>query len=154
MTFRFGMFPPRRESFRRRRLLYRRELGPSVSDQRQEFVARLLVVPERAEHGARDRLAVLLLYPAHLHAKMARFNDYAYAFGTDLLRDRFGNLAGHALLNLQPPRVHIDEAGDLAEPEHALAWQIGDVGFPVKWQQVVVPPADGFDVLHHQHFVV
>jgi len=54
------------------------------------------------------------------------------AFGADLLRDRFRNLAGHALLNLQPPRVHIDEAGDLAEPEHALAWQIGDVGFPDK----------------------
>src|SRR5258708_12882315 len=103
MISRFGMFPPRRETFRRRRLLYRRELGPSVSDQRQEFVARLLVVPERAEHGARDCLAVLLLYAAHLHAKMACFNDYAYAFGPDLLPHPSLNLAGHPLLNFHPP---------------------------------------------------
>src|SRR5258708_13192614 len=118
MISRFGMFPPRRETFRRRRLLYRRELGPSVSDQRQEFVARLLVVPERAEHGARDRLAVLLLYPAHLHAKMARFNDYAYAFGADLLRDRFGNLAGHAPLTRQPPHLPITTPSLLPDTPH------------------------------------
>jgi len=57
------------------------------------------------------------LYAAHPACKMARSMITPYAFGADLLRDRFGNLAGHALLNLQPPRVHIHEAGDLAEPE-------------------------------------
>src|SRR5580658_409875 len=47
---------------------YRTELLP-VADQRQEFIAGLLVLAEYAEHGARDRLGMLLFHSAHHHAQ-------------------------------------------------------------------------------------
>ena len=81
--------------------------GPRLSltlfraHQGQEFVPGLLVVAEGAEHGAGDRLAVLLFHSAHLHAEVARFNDHAHALRADFLGDGVGDLAGHALLNLQ-----------------------------------------------------
>src|SRR5712664_2637535 len=84
IIFRIGILLPRCEAFRGRRLLYRRGLSPSVSDQRQEFVACLLVMPEGAQHGAGDRLAVLFFDAAHLHAQVARFDDHAHALRADL----------------------------------------------------------------------
>jgi len=35
----------------------------------------------------------------------------------DLLVDRLGNLLGQALLNLEPPGIHVDEARDLAQAD-------------------------------------
>src|SRR5258706_12646193 len=77
------------------------------SNERQKFFARLLVVAERAEHRAGDGLAVLLLHAPHLHAKMARLDNHAAALRRDFLFDRLRNLAGHTLLNLEPPAEHI-----------------------------------------------
>src|SRR5437762_1413015 len=79
-------------------------------NEREKFIARLLVVAESAEHGAGDGLAMLFLNAAHLHAQMAGFDDYADALRSDFFLDRFRDLAGHAFLNLQPPREHIDQA--------------------------------------------
>ncbi len=98
----------------------------------QKFVARLLVVAEAAEHGAGHGLAVLFFDAAHLHAKVARLDDYPNAFGADFFLNGGGNLAGEALLDLQAAREHIDEAGDFAQADNALVGQIRDVALAEK----------------------
>ena len=108
------------------------KLGTSGAYESEKLVAGLLVVAETAEHGAGDGLAVLLFDAAHLHAEVARFDDHADAFGTDLFLDGLGDLAGHALLNLQAAREHVYQASDLAEAEDALVRQIGHMGFAEK----------------------
>src|SRR6266850_8133471 len=77
-------------------------LAFSGANQGEEFVAGLLIVAEAAKHGAGHCRAVLLLNTAHLHTEMARFDDYTHTLRTDFFLNGFGNLAGHALLDLQP----------------------------------------------------
>ena len=88
------------------------------ADQREEFVAGLLVFTELAEHGAGDGLAVLLFHSAHLHAQVARFDDDADALRSDFFLDGIGDLASHAFLNLQAARKHVDQASDFAESNY------------------------------------
>ena len=82
---------------------------------------------EGTQHRAGHRLPVLLLDPAHLHAQVPRFDDHAHSFRADLFRNGFGDLAGHAFLDLQASCIHVDQPRNLAEPQHSLAGQIGDV---------------------------
>src|SRR5256885_13521832 len=124
------------------------------TNERQKFFARLLVVPERAEHRARYGLAVLLFHAAHLHAKMARFDDDADALLRDFFFDCLRDLAGHALLNLQPPREHVHEPRDFAEAENFFRRQICDVRFAEKWKHMMLAETEKFDVLDDHHFVV
>src|SRR5713226_6546850 len=100
-------------------------LALSRADQRQKFVARLLIVTERTEHGAGDSLAMLFFHAAHLHAEMASFDNHADALRSDFFLDGLRDLAGHALLNLQAARKHVYHAGDLAEPQNPLVRQVG-----------------------------
>src|SRR6202158_6422479 len=129
-------------------------LAFSGANQGQELVASLLVVAETAEHGAGDGLAVLFFDTAHLHAQMARLDDDADTFGTDLALNGLCNLAGHALLNLEAARKHVHQAGDLAEPEHALVRQVSDVGFAEEREEVMFAKAEELDVFHDDHLVV
>src|SRR5882724_12178458 len=124
------------------------------SNERQKFFARLLVVAERAEHRAGDGLAVLLLHAAHLHAKMARFDNHADALRRDFLFDRLRNLAGHTLLNLQPPSENIHQPRDFAQAENFFRRQIRDVRFAEKWKHMMLAETEKFDVLDDHHFVV
>src|SRR5258707_6050681 len=103
-----------------------------IAHERQEFVAGLFVVAERAEHGASNSLAVLLFHAAHLHAQVARFDDYADALRRDFFLDGFGDLAGHAFLNLQATGKHVDQPGDFAQTDYLVAWQVSDVRFAKK----------------------
>src|SRR5229473_4150486 len=130
------------------------KLGTLPAHEREKFVARLLIVTESAEHGAGHRRAMLLLHTAHLHAEVAGFDNHADALGSDFLLDGLRDLAGQALLNLQPAREHVHDAGDLAEPQNTLVREIGDVGLAEKRQQVVFAEAEEFDVLHNDHLVV
>src|SRR5713226_5034787 len=91
-------------------------LGILPAHERQKFVARLLIVAESAEHGAGHCGPVLLLHAAHLHAEMASFDNHADTLGGDFFLYGVRDLAGHALLNLEAARKHVDHAGDLAEP--------------------------------------
>src|SRR5260221_2186562 len=124
------------------------------TNERQKFFARLLVVAERAEHRTRYGLAVLLFHAAHLHAKMARFDNHADALRRDFFFDRLRNLAGHALLNLQPPREHVHEPRDFAQAENFFRRQIRDVRFAEKWKHVMLAQAEKLDVLDDHQFVV
>src|SRR6266446_3305332 len=131
-----------------------RKSGTFPSDKRQKLIARLLIVTKRAEHGAGDGLAMLLFHAAHLHAQMAGFDNHANTLRSDFFLDGLGNLTGHALLNLQTARKHVDHACNLAESQHTLLRQIGDMGFAEERQEVVFAEAEEFDVFNDDHLVV
>src|SRR6266851_3594067 len=131
-----------------------RKSGTFPSDKRQKLIARLLIVTKRAEHGAGDGLAMLLFHAAHLHTQMAGFDNHANTLRSDFFLDGLGNLTGHALLNLQTARKHVNHACDLAESQHTLLRQIGDMGFAEEGQEVVFAEAEEFDVFNDDHLVV
>lgn len=89
-----------------------------------------------------------------------------------------GNLSGQALLDLgqqmillllrhphlKPPAVHLDNPGQLGEPEHLAAGQVSDGDVAHEGDEVVLAQAGGglaqgevspehFYVLHHHHLV-
>src|SRR5205823_12277476 len=66
----------------------------AMVDQRQELVARLLAIPECAQHGAGDRAGVLLLDAPHHHAQVPRLADHADTLRLDRVLDRLGDLLG------------------------------------------------------------
>src|SRR5229473_3689660 len=129
-------------------------LGILAANEREKLVASLLIVTEGPEHGASHGRTVLLLHAAHLHTQMASFDDYADALRSDFFLDGLRDLAGHALLNLQAARKHIDHASDLAEPQNPLVRQIGHMGLAEERQQMVFAETEEFDVLHDDHLVV
>ena len=53
---------------------------------------------------------MLFLDTAHHHAQMPRFDDHADALRFNRVLDRFRNLRGQSLLNLQAPRKDFDQA--------------------------------------------
>src|SRR6266436_6199506 len=132
----------------------KRALALSGADEREKLVTSLLVVTERAEHGARHCRTMLLFDATHLHAEMAGFDDHADALRRDLFLDGLRDLAGQALLNLQAPREGVHQTSDLAEPQNALVREIGHMGLAEKRQQVVFAKAKELDVLHDDHLVV
>jgi len=87
------------------------KLGLLPAHEREKLVSRLLIVTESAKHGAGDGLAMLLFHAAHLHAQMAGFDNYADTLRSNFFLDGLRDLAGHALLNLQAARKHVDHAG-------------------------------------------
>src|SRR5260370_2273038 len=129
-------------------------LAVSRADQREKLVARLLIVTESAEHSAGHCRTMLLLHAAHLHTEMAGLDNQANTVRSDFFLDGLGDLAGHALLNLQAARKHVDHAGDLAEPQNTFVRQIGHVGLAEERQKVMFAEAEEFDVLHDDHLIV
>src|SRR6185312_16281806 len=87
-------------------------------DQRKKLVARLFVLAECAEHGAGDGARMLLLDATHHHAEMLRFGDDSDADGIQEVLNALRDFLSHALLNLQPPRESVDDARQLAQPDH------------------------------------
>src|SRR5258708_6443565 len=97
---------------------------------------------------------MLLLYAAHHHAQMARFDDYADALRFDYLLDSFRDLGGEALLDLQTPREKLDQARNLTEADHLAVWNVCHVHLAEEWQHVVLAQAEHFDVFDDDHLVV
>lgn len=65
-----------------------------LADERQELIARLLVMAESSEHRAGNGLPALFLDATHLHAQMTSFHNHTHALRSNLLLNRLGNLAG------------------------------------------------------------
>ena len=85
---------------------------------------------------------------------MRRLHDDGDAHGRDFRVDRFGNLVGQALLHLQPPREHLDEPRDLAQPDHPGARDVRHVTFAEKRQQMVLAQAVEIDILDDHHLAI
>src|SRR6266850_6205751 len=109
---------------------------------------------ETAKHGAGHSRTVLLFNAAHLHTQVACFDDHTHTLGTNFFLNGLCDLAGHALLNLQPASEHVYQAGDFAQSEHTLVRQVSDMGLAEEREQVVFAKTEEFNVLHHHHFIV
>ncbi len=81
---------------------------------------------------------MLLLDPAHHHAKMACLDDDADADGLQNRLQRIADLLTEALLCLQSARVHVDDPWDLAEADHMLARDVPDMHFSREGEEVVL----------------
>src|SRR4029077_5477353 len=89
--------------------------------------------------------------PAHHHAQVARFDHHSHAGGLDRIHDHPGDLLGQALLQLRPPRVHVDQPGQLAYAEHPAAGDIADMAAAEERQHVVFAQAVDLDVPDDDH---
>src|SRR5215510_1192020 len=105
------------------------------------------VVAKDAEHGTGDRERVLLLHAAHRHAQVCALAHDGHTHGIDLLADRFRDLVGHALLDLQPPREDVDEPRNLAQADDAALGNICDVTLAEERKEMVLAEAVEVDVL-------
>ena len=103
----------------------------------EELHPRAGVVVEHAQHGAGHRRRRLLLHAAHRHAQVGALADDGHAERGHRVVDGLGDLAGHALLQLQPPREHVDQPRDLAQPDDAAVGHVGDVALAEERQQVM-----------------
>ena len=128
--------------------------GAAQLDQLEELHARARVVAEGAEHRARHRERVLLLDAAHRHAQMRRFHHDGDAERRDLVADRVGDLVGQPLLHLQAAAEDVDEPRNLAEADHLVARNVGDVALAEERQQVMLAQAVEVDVLDDHHLAI
>ena len=85
---------------------------------------------------------------------MRAFADHRDAGRVDGVANGLGDLVRHPLLDLQPPREHVDQARDLAEAHHAAVGDVGDVALAEERQQVVLAQTVVVDVAHDHHLVV
>src|SRR6266850_4535775 len=109
---------------------------------------------ETAKHGAGHSRTVLLFNAAHLHTQVACFDDHTHTLGTNFFLNGLCDLAGHALLNLQPASEHVYQAGDFAQSEHTLVRQVSDMGLAEEREQVVFAEAEELNIFHDDHLVV
>jgi hypothetical protein len=100
-------------------------------------VARAGVLPQRAEHGGGDRAGPDCLNTTHGHARVLGLDDHAYPSRLKVLVEPVTDLLGQPLLYLGSPGKVLNDAGQLGEPENALAWQVPDVRGPGERQQVM-----------------
>ena len=92
--------------------------------------------------------------PAHHGAQVGRLEDDADPLRLQPFLQELGDLLGEAFLDLEPARVHLDDARDLREPDHAAARDVGDRGGPEERQQVVLAERVERDVLDDDHLAV
>src|SRR3989304_133622 len=100
--------PPSRMAKESPDLQHNRKLRFGMADdQGEEFFPRLLLLSEAAEHGAGNRLRMLLLDPAHHHAQMPRLDDHSHSLGANLFHQGLRNLRRQPLLNLEAASKHV-----------------------------------------------
>ena len=82
---------------------------------------------------------------------MIRLDDDADALRLEHVVDRAGDLLGEPLLHLEPPREHLDDARQLAQPDDLAVRDVGDVRLAEERQHVVLAQRVELDVAHHHH---
>lgn len=85
---------------------------------------------------------------------MRTFADNRNTKRVDFGTDRFRDLVGHALLQLQAARKDVDQPRDLTEADDTSVRDIRDVALAEKWKQVVFAQAVKVDVPHDDHLAI
>ena len=85
---------------------------------------------------------------------MARLNDHAHTLRCNRFLNCVRDLPSEPFLDLQAPRKHFDEAGNLAEAEDFSFGYVSDVYFAEEGQHVVLTQGEHLDVLDDHHLVV
>ena len=93
-------------------------------------------------------------HAAHRHAQVRPLHHDRHAERRDLLEDGVGNLVREPLLHLQPAAEHLDEPRNLAQADHLVARNVGDVALAEKRQQMMLAQAVEVDVLDDDHLAV
>ena len=85
---------------------------------------------------------------------MIRLDHDADARRLEHAAERIGNLIGEPLLDLEPPRKDLDDAGNLGQPDDPPVGQIRDVRTAEERQHVVLAHRVDLDVAHADHAFV
>ena len=124
------------------------------ADRGQKFLARLGMVAKDAEHAARHHGDAGLVHAAGGHALVRRLGDHRDAMRLEHGIETRRDLGGHLLLDLQPPRIDVDQPRQLGNSDHAVARQIADVHAADDRRHVVLAMRLETDVAQHHHLVV
>ena len=112
------------------------------------------VLAELAEQPRGDRVRPLGAGAADAHAGVLGLDHDADAERVELALQVVGDLAGQPLLGLHPAGVEVDGAGQLGQPDDALAREVADVGDADERQHVVLAQGPHRDVAHEHQLVV
>ena len=110
--------------------------------------------PERPEDGRVVMIVPGLRMPRMIAQQVIRLDHDADALGRQPVVEEVGDLLGHALLDLEPARVHLDDARDLREADDLAPRDVGDRRRPEERQQVVLAQRVERDVLDDDHLRV
>src|SRR5206468_883346 len=102
------------------------ELAPLAEDLEELEACRVFVEEEAAVRGGHHS-GTGLLDATHSHTKVFGLADYRDAGGVQLLHQDVGDLARQPLLKLQPTRVDLDDARQLADSDNSSSWDVADV---------------------------
>src|SRR5260370_26898164 len=93
----------------------RKELNGSgaLANQGKKLVSSFFILPECAQHGARNSAGMLFLDAAHHHAEMARFANYSDPGGIYQFLNGLGNLLREPFLDLKAACEYINQPWDL-----------------------------------------
>ena len=125
-----------------------------LARERDELGARACVVTQEAVDGGRDGRAPGRADAALRHARVFADEDDTDAARIELFVQAVGDLVGEALLQLQPVRVEVDDAGELREPEDPRRGYVPDVRDASEREQVVFAHRDERDVAREDELVV
>src|SRR6478752_2838529 len=131
-----------------------RQAAGSQLQQLEELHPRPLLIAKGAEHGAGDRVGVLLLDTPHRHTEMCPLAHHRDTERLDLLENGVRNLVGQAFLQLQTPRENVDQPRNLAEADHLAIWNVRDMTLAEEWQQVMLAHAVEVDVADDYHLAI
>lgn len=97
------------------------------SGKAHELVAHLGLALEAAEKAASDCGGSCLFHAAHHHAQVARLRYDSNTLWFEYIHDGLSDLPCKALLNLQPPREHLGDAGKLRKPDDGIGWHVANL---------------------------
>lgn len=97
---------------------------------------------------------ILFLHPAHLHAKMLRFDDHSDAERVHCILDTIADLIRKPFLYLQAARKSIHYARDLAQANDASVWDIRNMRLSEKRKHVMFAERIHFDIFYQNHLAV
>lgn len=80
-----------------------------------------------------------------------RFDHDAHSLGFQNALERIADFLPQPFLHLQPPREHVDDPRDLAQPDDGLIGDIAHVHFAEEREQVVLAERIHLNVLHDHH---
>src|SRR5918997_1491339 len=131
-------------------------IGSTVPDQREHLRAGGRRRPEHPAHGRRGGARAGLADPPHAHAEVLGLDHHDHALRFQLAHQGVGHLSREPFLHLRPPRVQVDEPGDLPHPgDPPLGVRdVTDVRHTVERDQVVLAHGEHRDVLDQDQLLV
>src|SRR3990172_133370 len=130
----------------------RSRLYPSLEVGEELGAGAVTGLHQAVQRGGRDQR--LLAHAAHDHAQVRRLDDHPPALGVEPIFDEVGDLLGHALLDLEPPCEHLDDARQLREADHLVARDVRHGRLAEEREEVVLAERVELDVLDDHHLGV